>query len=495
MPKSNPAGAGLMSPEYAERYEAERARWLRRRFLWYCGVVGALVILSIGINVVDAFVDPLAEANLRIGSMLDLVGDGLLFLLFGGAFALVAWRPLDRRGLVTVASWLIVLSATVTMLVEPTTSLIYGTAFGETVTADEQAVLLGGAGLFGAFLMHFMGSAFIAMTPREALRPLVPLTVVFALVALTLYPGSLAVRGTLIALMPLAGLPGLLWSWSRQRKFDERFRSRMMQGRLGEMTIELAYARRIHEALFPPPVTRGAIQVRYRYEPMREIGGDFLFIQPLAFPPSRTDGPVSIVLLDVSGHGIPAALAVNRLHGELTRFFAAHPTGSPGELLRALNGYASAALAPQSVYATGLCLRFDPARNTVEYASGGHPPAFLRRSSGEMTPLGATAVMLGVVGDELFVPGEVALPFEDGDLLVAYTDGASEARREGADMFSIERIRDFVERHAAVPDEPGRVTERLMEAVRDHRRGAPTDDTLIVEVQFRSEEATVGEAA
>ena len=71
---------------------------------------------------------------------------------------------------------------------------------------------------------------------------------------------------------PLAGLPGLAWSWWRYRSFAERFGARAVQKRYAEVTRELTDARRIHEALFPPPITRGPVRVAYRYEPMREIG-------------------------------------------------------------------------------------------------------------------------------------------------------------------------------------------------------------------------------
>src|SRR5690606_35391330 len=130
--------------------------------------------------------------------------------------------------------------------------------------------------------------------------------------------------------------------------------------------------------------------------------------------------------IDVSGHGVGAALAVNRLHGELLRFFAQHPDGSPGRLLTALNDYSLVALSPQAVYSTALCLRVDPHAGTLTWASAGHPPAFLRRADGRIEPIESTAVMLGVIDGESFQPNEQSCAIQPGDRILAYTDGASE---------------------------------------------------------------------
>jgi serine phosphatase RsbU (regulator of sigma subunit) len=353
---------------------------------------------------------------------------------------------------------------------------------------EQTALEIGLTGLMSVFIVHFLGSVLVAFTPHESLRPLAPLGLVFVVVALTMYEGSWAVKAALIGLAPLAGAPGVLWSAWRARRFDERFRQRIMQGRLGELTMELAYARRIHEALFPPPVVRGPVQIHYRYEPMREIGGDFLFVQPLSFPPAAEAAAMNVVLIDVSGHGVPAALAVNRLHGELTRFFAGSPSGSPGELLAALNAYASAALAPQAVYATALCMRFDAAAGTVAWANAGHPPAFLAGSQARRIALAPTAVMLGVVERDAFAPDEQSASMRAEDVLVAYTDGAVEALNGAGEPYSIERLKAAVERHGDVPDEPGRLAQHLMEEVKRFRRGHASDDILIVEVRMAAAE-------
>lgn len=468
--------------EFAERYEVERARWLRRRFLWYCAIAVVAFAVSAASNIIALFTAEPAEPS-RASTLLDMAGDILLTMLYTGAALLIATRRPDRKWLVMVMTVLIVVAATVCMFVSPVTTFI-DTNAGESwgMHGEMFALALGASGLVATFLLHFLGSLFIALTPREAVRPLIPVAVIFVLITLLMNPGNLITKLILIGLFPFMGAPGVLWSWWRASTFRERFENREISGRLGEISLELAYARRIHEALFPPAVRRGPVRVEYHYEPMRQIGGDFLFVHPLAMPPVELDEPVSIVLIDVSGHGVGAALAVNRLHGELTRFFFVEPDGSPGELLRALNAFAYASLAPQGVFASAFVIRVDSHTRTAVWASAGHPAAMVRRGSGTLTELNSTAVLLGVVEDAAFDPGAREIALEPSDVIVAYTDGVIEARNAADEQFGMRRLRDSLIATATTRSETGGVARAIAEQVRQFRHGPVTDDLLVIEV-------------
>ena len=150
--------------------------------------------------------------------------------------------------------------------------------------------------------------------------------------------------GGLFALA-LAGVPGVLVTRLRQGRFRGRVELGYFSDRYAETQRELAYARRIHEKAFPAPLTGGPLRFHYRYEPMSQIGGDFVDLV--------RDGPdVTILLVDVTGHGIAAAMAVNRLQGEVKRTLAVNPAARPGELLVALNAYVYHTLAGEGVFAT-----------------------------------------------------------------------------------------------------------------------------------------------
>lgn len=302
---------------------------------------------------------------------------------------------------------------------------------------------------------------------------------------------------------------GTAWSAWRYYDFDARLRAHALgtrytdlTGQVSEISAELRDARRLHESLFPAlAVLQGhpdtPVRISFRYEPARQIGGDFLDVyrEPAAAGQSSSTG-VTVVVIDVSGHGVAAALAVNRLHGELRRFFARHPRagapaagneGGPGHLLTELNAYTCAALAEQGIFATALVVHIaahSPAatgQGLIRWASAGHPTGFLARSDGSVADLESTATMLGVLPPDLFDPQEQSLHLGGGDRLITYTDGAVESRDAHGQDYTPERLRKAVADLAGTPT-PATLLDGLMDAVRSHRHGRITDDTLLVEV-------------
>jgi sigma-B regulation protein RsbU (phosphoserine phosphatase) len=252
-----------------------------------------------------------------------------------------------------------------------------------------------------------------------------------------------------------------------------------LRGRYAEMRRELVDARRIHEALFPLPVEEGPVRFRYVYEPMRQLGGDYLFARFVPSPHGEQPA-FNLLVFDVTGHGIAAALTVNRLHGELERLFAEEPYSGPGEILGALNRYVHLTLAGHSVYVTALCCRIDPNRDVLEYASGGHPPAFVCTVDGRLEQLDSTALVLGAAAAGDFETEVHRQRFGPGDTLVAFTDGAMEARNGLGRHLGVVGLQRLLA-SLRVPKERECI-RAILEAVSRHRAGAPEDDVLVVEV-------------
>jgi hypothetical protein len=489
MPRRTPT----LAPDerYLRAFDAERARVLRRRIVIYCGIALVLVGLSL-IGTLTDFVNPHYHDGSPIRTQwMSLASDLLLAWSFLAAGVHV-WRSKpDRRGLVRAVLVLTVAVSVFASAFELFTRRAEPDIATGAVSHSRAAFILARFAAADFLLFHGLASLLIPMRLREQVRLSMPCWAAFITVVLVAIPRPFtAVQAAFIAAFPALMVPGVMWSTWRYREFDARFAGREIAARFGEVAEELTYARRIHEALFPPEVDRGPVRVRYRYEPMREIGGDFLFVHPLAFPPSEHAGPVSVVLIDVSGHGVPAALAVNRLHGELQRLFALSPTPGPGDVIAALNRYTHAALSPQGVFATAFAAAIDPARGVVDWASAGHPPAFLRRATGGVEDLHSTAIMLGVQEPGEFDPAPQSLPIGPGDTILTYTDGAVESRREDSAEFTIPRLRDLV---AAAP--PGAaLAPAAMDAVRSFRRGI-ADDTLIVEISLTPATAPASQPA
>ncbi|MFN5945259.1 MAG: PP2C family protein-serine/threonine phosphatase [Phycisphaerae bacterium] len=468
--------AGESEREFWHAFDAERARVLRKRILWYAAVMMTLLGLAFLGGLIDVFFNPTyndGSPRRAMGFEVASTGGGVLIFLV--TYVLVRVRKPDRRRLVFIVSVIAVFAAIlVTVLQSFVHVLDLPQSQGGSVPDDDplHAPVMA---VINSWFFQAMACLLIPMPLRESWR--------FSLLSLLAVPiATIFVIGT-----PLKGhiawtgigavcmfLP-MLWSAWRYREMDARFAARQRLAKFDEVASELAYARRIHEAIFPPPVTRGRVRVTYAYEPMREIGGDFLFVWPLHVPPSENDASLTAVLIDVSGHGVAAALAVNRFHGELRRFFATRPHGSPRELMEAMNAFAYEELAPQAVFATAIAVHIDVQAGVMEAANAGHPPAILRRGDGSVREIGATATMLGVLPPDAFSSDPWQEPFSADDRVVMYTDGLSETLGRGGELFGSERVAQAVA--------SGESPERVAASAAQFRVGPARDDLLVVEVR------------
>lgn len=340
----------------------------------------------------------------------------------------------------------------------------------------------GGAALATMLIVHTAGCSMLPWSPRQALA--------VALIWITMSGGShffveSAGRTSLgAALFATAAVtvPGTMIAFFRSSRLNDRFTVRTLEDRYARVREELSAARQIHEGAFPQPRYSGCLRFAYEYRPMSQIGGDYVFAS--VDRPSDADSPITLVLLDVTGHGIPAALTVNRLQGELARLVAEHPGLGAGPVLELLNRYVYLTLAEQSVFVTAVALRADPGApdrpGVVEVANAGHPPVLIRRSGGAIEMVGATTTVLGAQEPDEYRARPVSLPIEAGDSVIAFTDGVTESRDDDGRMFGVEGVRTVVD--AGRPDPTRRWPEIIARAVEKHRPANPTDDTLIIEL-------------
>jgi serine phosphatase RsbU (regulator of sigma subunit) len=355
------------------------------------------------------------------------------------------------------------------------TSVLLVMADGVLQVGTDWAHVPGSLGLLAVMITHIVACSFLPWTATQSMTPILPVLVLNAALASFLSKDGLGWLALKAPFSLLIAVPGVLICLIRHSRRLEEFKLAFFQKRYGEVRRELFDARRIHEALFPSPVKDGPVQFTYVYEPMHQIGGDYLYASMPG--PGR---PLNIVLMDVTGHGIPAALTVNRLYGELQRLFAERPNIAPGEVLASLNKYVYLTLANHSVFVTAFCVRVEADTNSLEYASGGHPSAYVRGVNGTVHDLPSTALLLGVSPDAEFSPDPARLPFLPGDTLIAYTDGAIEARNADGRMLSMKGMQRLVAGMGKVKQ--GEWPQTLFAAVEKHRMGPALDDTLVIEV-------------
>lgn len=457
----------IFTADFRRAFAQETASLLRARFLWFTAIVGGISILNAGVGMlVLGNLPGVPEAGGRSSTPDLWISQGLQLLVglvFLGAFAIEKRRDLPDARLLGATCWLLVLQGSVNILI----AYLFSPAI-------EGAMPTWGRALFAIVVTHTLACAFLPWSLRQSLRPMLWLVILNAVFLVGVSDLPPAQRVVVLFLSPLAALPGAIVSWARTLRRAEKSKMRFLQSRYGEVRRELVDARKVHEGLFPPSIEAGPIRMRYAYEPMRQIGGDFLFSR------AAPDASLTLVLADVTGHGIPAALTVNRLFGELERLIAERPDTPPGDLLRSLNRYVHLTLAPHSIYLTAFCARVDGPRNTLEFASAGHPPAFLRTVDGRLEDLPSTTFVLGAVPAEIFDSAPQTRPFALGDALILYTDGAIECRDASDAMFGIARLRALIAGDARA--RTGEWSRNILRAVEAFRDGPPKDDTLVVEV-------------
>ncbi|MFH0984123.1 MAG: GAF domain-containing SpoIIE family protein phosphatase [Candidatus Omnitrophota bacterium] len=200
--------------------------------------------------------------------------------------------------------------------------------------------------------------------------------------------------------------------------------------------------------------------------PAFDVGGDLYDV--IALEGDR----IGVILGDVSGKGVPAALYMVRAMSEYR--FLAPQAKDPAELLNALNQRLSVN-SPFGMFLTMICLVINKSMNTVQYSSAGHLPLLLRKASD-----GATEILKGTQSPPLgLMPGT---PFflntahlESGDALFLYTDGVIEARDKRGKEYTIDRLAECVKKEA---DSAATYSERIFEDVRRFTTGADQHDDI-----------------
>src|SRR6185369_9130601 len=213
---------------------------------------------------------------------------------------------------------------------------------------------------------------------------------------------------------------------------------RALREQAAQMTGEVNAARRIQMGLLPDPLTalggeRRATLAAY-LEPARTVGGDFY--DAFMAEPRR----LFVVVADVSGKGLPAALFMAAVKSHLKS--AALRGGSLGQVLTRAQEAIAAENAEQ-LFVTAFAAALDLETGMLEYANAGHEPPLVFRRDGAVERLGPSGgPPLSVVPDFAYPTGRAVL--HPGDTLLAFTDGATEAMNGLHEFFGAARLHEAV---------------------------------------------------
>ncbi len=235
-----------------------------------------------------------------------------------------------------------------------------------------------------------------------------------------------------------------------------------------QLQQELDIARQIQTSMLPLtfPTDRPEIALHARMEAAKEVGGDFydfFFID---------EHRLGVVIADVSGKGVPAALfmAISRTLLRATALFGS----PPGPCLENLNNML-AENNERSLFVTVFYGILDMRDGTFTYANAGHNPPLLLRTDGTVEVLPRTGCAALAIMEDL-PQTDLAITLAPGEQLFLFTDGINEAQNAADELFGDPRLIASLEAAAGRP--PVEVIESILGAVQDFVGEAPQFDDI-----------------
>ncbi|WEG12464.1 PP2C family protein-serine/threonine phosphatase [Pullulanibacillus sp. KACC 23026] len=202
--------------------------------------------------------------------------------------------------------------------------------------------------------------------------------------------------------------------------------------------------------------------------PARLIGGDYYDFYPLS------NGTIRIVIGDVMGKGIPAAMLMILTRGAFRS--AAGSCKGPGETLNAINQALYDDLRALGSFVTLFCADWDPSKRILTYANAGHNlPLHINNENNVISSLHKTSgIMIGGLPNQTYQEGNIQL--RCNDTVFFYTDGIVEAKNEEGEQFQLERLINTLTEHKHESAEL--IGQRVIEAINSFTKDLPQKDDI-----------------
>jgi len=264
---------------------------------------------------------------------------------------------------------------------------------------------------------------------------------------------------------------------SEQVRIEEELRTAnaKLQARQMEIEEDLRLAARVQRSLAPKSLAWNNMSVDAFYHPVRSIGGDFALVN------SVDQDHLSLLVCDVSGHGIGSALLANRIYSETTAHLR---SGMPFlDMFGELNRFLIEDIAGSGMFITAAAARIDARRRCMVFAGAGHPPAMLARPGQIPLLLESRSMILGALPDAVDAAANQEVQLQPDDRIVLYTDGITEVFNSRGEMLGIEGVQEIVRQTSSLP--PHEMKQGILDGVAAYREGPPTDDVSLILVHVR----------
>jgi phosphoserine phosphatase RsbU/P len=209
------------------------------------------------------------------------------------------------------------------------------------------------------------------------------------------------------------------------------------------------------------------------YQAARSIGGDFGLVSP-------GEDYLTVMVCDVSGHGIGSALVANRIYAESLSQIEGEAGLAP--MLQHLNHFAMQSLGESVMYFTLAVARIHREERKMEFGGAGHPPAMVFRKGCEPQLLDSASAILGCFDDAVSHDSTISIPLQPGDRVMLYTDGFTENFNSQREMLGISGLAKIACEASALPLPA--MKQRILDRVAAWRHGPANDDMSLVLVEI-----------
>jgi len=247
---------------------------------------------------------------------------------------------------------------------------------------------------------------------------------------------------------------------------------REMEGKLARSDAELQIAAEIQKSFLPDVIPRiGGFDIAARTVMAKEVGGDFYDVIPFEVM-TLEKGLLGLLVADVSGKGVPAALfmALSRIVVRVNALWHHDPAKAIFDANNIITADSQSGMFVTLFFGT---LR--EADRTLTYVNAGHnAPIVYRGRDGSLEELLPTGIVLGAAENRAY--GSRSIPIDRDDIVVMYTDGVTESINAQEEMFGEERLRDIIRNNARRT--PGEILEQILAGVRAFTGDMPQFDDI-----------------
>lgn len=235
---------------------------------------------------------------------------------------------------------------------------------------------------------------------------------------------------------------------------------------------QLGKARRIQRNLLPERPDMAGASFAVHYGPADDVAGDFYDVRRLA------DGSRVVLLADVTGHGIPAAMSATLLKAHFAD--ACEHSTDVLQIMRHVNSRFTDLTLPED-FATAVLIRYVPESRLLQVVNAGHDAVLYRSSGGQLREYPSTGLLLGVDADADW--SVQSFEASSRDRLLVYTDGVTETFGSDKSMFGRDTVLALFETTVALPPESALVS--MIQALDTFRGDGPQlDDVTAILIEF-----------